>query len=123
MPKRVTIDGNEAAAYVAYKTNEVVAIYPITSASPMGELSEEWSARAEVNLWGSAPQIIEMQSEAYKTEPRFSILWRTHPDNANAFLKAEQQAVTKRFQHLKQLSELPVGDDEGGKSAAKAEKP
>ncbi len=64
MPKKITIDGNEAAAYIAHKTNEVIAIYPITPASPMGELSDEWSAQQRKNLWGTVPQIIEMQSEA-----------------------------------------------------------
>jgi pyruvate-ferredoxin/flavodoxin oxidoreductase len=64
MPDMVTIDGNEAAAHVAYKTNEVIAIYPITPASPMGEMAEEWSAVSHANLWGSTPEIIEMQSEA-----------------------------------------------------------
>ena len=60
----ITVDGNEAAAYVAYKTNEVVAIYPITPASAMGELSDTWSALGEKNLWGSVPLVVEMQSEA-----------------------------------------------------------
>ena len=59
----LTIDGNEAAAQVAYKTSEVIAIYPITPASPMGELSDLWSVHAEQNIWGSVPQVIEMQSE------------------------------------------------------------
>ncbi|NJN83558.1 MAG: pyruvate:ferredoxin (flavodoxin) oxidoreductase [Caldilineaceae bacterium] len=61
--EQVTIDGNEAAAYVAFKTNEVVAIYPITPASPMGELADYWSSRAEKNMWGSTPLVAEMQSE------------------------------------------------------------
>jgi len=60
---QVTIDGNEAAAYVAYKTNEIIAIYPITPASAMGELADLWSAQGEKNLWGSVPLVIEMQSE------------------------------------------------------------
>jgi len=64
MTRKVTIDGNEAAAYIAHKTNEVIAIYPITPASPMGELSDEWSARKQTNIWGSVPEIIEVQSEA-----------------------------------------------------------
>ncbi|MBI5020431.1 MAG: pyruvate:ferredoxin (flavodoxin) oxidoreductase [Ignavibacteriales bacterium] len=59
----VTIDGNEAAAFVAHKTNEVIAIYPITPSSPMGEWSDEWSALGKRNLWGTIPQVIEMQSE------------------------------------------------------------
>jgi len=59
----VTIDGNEAAAYVAHKLNEVIAIYPITPSSPMGEWSDEWSALGRKNLWGTIPQVVEMQSE------------------------------------------------------------
>jgi pyruvate-ferredoxin/flavodoxin oxidoreductase len=60
----VTIDGNEAAAYVAHRTNEVIAIYPITPASPMGEHADEWSAFGETNIWGTVPLVTEMQSEA-----------------------------------------------------------
>ncbi|NDD54954.1 pyruvate:ferredoxin (flavodoxin) oxidoreductase, partial [bacterium] len=55
--------GNEAAAYVAYKTNEVVAIYPITPSSPMSELADQWSASEIKNIWGSVPLVQEMQSE------------------------------------------------------------
>ncbi|MEW5807623.1 MAG: pyruvate:ferredoxin (flavodoxin) oxidoreductase [Acidobacteriota bacterium] len=62
--KIVTIDGNEAAAYVAHKTNEVIAIYPITPSSPMGELADEWSAKGVRNIWGTIPIVVEMQSEA-----------------------------------------------------------
>ncbi|GAB4320823.1 MAG: pyruvate:ferredoxin (flavodoxin) oxidoreductase [Candidatus Zixiibacteriota bacterium] len=58
-----TIDGNEAAAYTAYRTNEVIAIYPITPSSPMGELSDAWSAVDEPNIWGTIPLVVEMQSE------------------------------------------------------------
>ena len=60
----ITVDGNEAAAYIAYKTNEIIAIYPITPASTMGELADMWSAQGEKNLWGNVPHVIEMQSEA-----------------------------------------------------------
>ena len=60
---KVTLDGNEAAAYVAHKTNEVIAIYPITPSSPMGEWSDEWSSRGKENIWGSVPAVVEMQSE------------------------------------------------------------
>ncbi len=56
MPRSiVTIDGNEAAAYIAYKTNEVAAIYPITPSSPMGELADAWNAAGERNIWGTVP--------------------------------------------------------------------
>ncbi len=61
--KNVTIDGNEAAAYVAHQINEVIAIYPITPSSPMGEHSDEWSAKAKKNIWGTVPSVTEMQSE------------------------------------------------------------
>ena len=65
MGKKVaTIDGNEAAAYVAHKTNDVIAIYPITPASQMGELADVWSATGRKNLWGEVPEVIQMQSEA-----------------------------------------------------------
>jgi pyruvate-ferredoxin/flavodoxin oxidoreductase len=60
----ITIDGNEAAARVAYQTSEVIAIYPITPASAMGEWADEWAAKGETNLWGAVPEVIEMQSEA-----------------------------------------------------------
>jgi len=59
-----TIDGNEAAASVAHRTNEVIAIYPITPSSTMGELADEWSAAGRTNLWDQVPQVVEMQSEA-----------------------------------------------------------
>ncbi|MCO6457733.1 MAG: pyruvate:ferredoxin (flavodoxin) oxidoreductase [Pirellulaceae bacterium] len=60
----VTLDGNEAAALVAHQTNEVIAIYPITPASPMGELSDAWSAVDRQNIFGTVPDVIQMQSEA-----------------------------------------------------------
>src|SRR5512135_1414899 len=61
--EQVTIDGNEAAAYVAHKTNEVIAIYPITPSSTMGEWADEWSAKGVKNIWGTVPLVVEMQSE------------------------------------------------------------
>jgi len=60
---KVTIDGNEAAAYVAHQINEVIAIYPITPSSPMGEWADQWSAEQKPNIWGTVPTVIEMQSE------------------------------------------------------------
>ena len=61
--RRTTIDGNEAAASVAYRTSEVIAIYPITPSSAMGELADEWATKRRQNLWGTVPEVIEMQSE------------------------------------------------------------
>src|SRR5216110_1859848 len=60
---RATVDGNEAAASVAYRLNEVCCIYPITPSSPMAELADEWSSRHRPNIWGSVPAVVEMQSE------------------------------------------------------------
>ncbi len=59
----IVVDGNEAAARVAHKLSEVIAIYPITPSSPMGEFADAWTAAGEPNLWGAVPEVIEMQSE------------------------------------------------------------
>ncbi len=59
----VTIEGNEAVAHIAYALSEVIAIYPITPSTPMGELADAWSAAGRANLWGTVPLVIEMQSE------------------------------------------------------------
>jgi pyruvate-ferredoxin/flavodoxin oxidoreductase len=64
MERKISVmDGNEAAASVAFRTNEVIAIYPITPASPMGEVSDLWSTQEKKNIWGTTPLIVEMQSE------------------------------------------------------------
>ena len=61
--RRITVDGNEAAASVAYRASETIAIYPITPSSPMAELCDEWASRKKPNLWGAIPEVAEMQSE------------------------------------------------------------
>src|SRR5678815_4888244 len=61
--RRMTVDGNEAAASVAFRFSEVIAIYPITPSSPMAEACDEWAGKKKTNLWGVIPQIAEMQSE------------------------------------------------------------
>ena len=61
--KRTIVDGNEAAASVAFRLSEVVAIYPITPSSPMGEWADQWMAEGAQNIWGTVPDVIEMQSE------------------------------------------------------------
>src|SRR5512135_2179500 len=58
-----TLDANEAAAYVAYRLNEVMAIYPITPSSPIAEWCDQWASEGQQNLWGTIPSIVEMQSE------------------------------------------------------------
>ena len=69
----VTIDGNEAAAYVAHKCSEVCIIYPITPSSPMGEHSDEWSAQGKTNLWGTVPEVgcPEIQVEGIRRKVSF----------------------------------------------------
>ncbi|MCP3974421.1 MAG: pyruvate:ferredoxin (flavodoxin) oxidoreductase [bacterium] len=62
-PAQIVVDGNEAAARVAHSLSEVIAIYPITPASPMGELADAWSQRSDPNIWGTIPEVVEMQSE------------------------------------------------------------
>src|SRR5215469_14636793 len=59
----ITIDGNEAVAAVAHALSEVIAIYPITPSTSMGEYADSWSAQGKRNLWGTVPQVVEMQSE------------------------------------------------------------
>ena len=61
--RRITVDGNEAAASVAHRLSEVIAIYPITPSSTMGELADAWSAHGRRNVWGDVPDVVEMQSE------------------------------------------------------------
>ena len=63
MGGREITDGNEGAAWVAYRASEVIAIYPITPATPMGELADAWSSQGVPNAWGAVPQVVEMQSE------------------------------------------------------------
>lgn len=62
-PRMITVDGNEACASVAYRMNEVAAIYPITPSSTMGELADQWMAEKRTNLWGRVLDVVEMQSE------------------------------------------------------------
>ncbi len=61
--RMITVDGNEAVALVAHRLSEVIAIYPITPSSSMGELADEWSSQQRPNLWGDVPDVVEMQAE------------------------------------------------------------
>ncbi|MCU0241257.1 MAG: pyruvate:ferredoxin (flavodoxin) oxidoreductase, partial [Vicinamibacteria bacterium] len=61
--RMITIDGNEAAASTAFRINEVIAIYPITPSSNMGEFSDEWASQGKKNIWDIVPTVVEMQSE------------------------------------------------------------
>ena len=77
---QVTIDGNEAAAYVAHKTNEVIAIYPITPSSSMGEHADAWSARGEPNIWGKRADWVRL--EGTKDGKTIGIAIFNHPASA-----------------------------------------
>ena len=59
----ISVDGNEAAARIAYQLSEICAIYPITPSSTMAELADEWASKKTPNIWGHVPEVIEMQSE------------------------------------------------------------
>ncbi len=63
-PAIATIDGNEAAARVAHALSEIIVLYPITPASPMGEFCDAWTGAGRRNIWGAVPDVVEMQSEA-----------------------------------------------------------
>ncbi|MCL1888020.1 MAG: pyruvate:ferredoxin (flavodoxin) oxidoreductase, partial [Kiritimatiellaeota bacterium] len=63
MATKIMLDGNEAAAKIAFKVSEICAIYPITPSSPMAEWCDEWAARKSANIWGTVPQVVEMESE------------------------------------------------------------
>jgi len=63
MRKKIAVDGNEATALIAHRLSEVIAIYPITPSSNMGEFADDWSAQRRKNLWGMVPDVVEMQSE------------------------------------------------------------
>jgi pyruvate-ferredoxin/flavodoxin oxidoreductase len=63
MSKKIMLDGNQAAAQIAFACSEVAAIYPITPSSPMGEWNDEWAAKGEKNIWGTVPHVVELQSE------------------------------------------------------------
>jgi len=58
-----TIDANEAVAYVAHRINEVIAVYPITPSSPMGEWTDAWASEGQPNIWGTIPLVVEMQDD------------------------------------------------------------
>jgi pyruvate-ferredoxin/flavodoxin oxidoreductase len=61
--RMITVDGNAACAHVAHATNEIITIYPITPSSPIAEVCDAKSAAGKVNIWGSVPEVLEMQSE------------------------------------------------------------
>ena len=65
-PKLITVDGNAAAAHVAYRLSEVIAIYPITPSSTMGEIADAMAATGQKNLWGTTPSVTEMQSGRWR---------------------------------------------------------
>src|SRR5690348_7724878 len=61
--EKITLDANEATAYIAHHVSEVIAIYPITPSSAMGEWADQWSSEGKKNIWGTTPLVVEMQSE------------------------------------------------------------
>ena len=108
--RHVAIDGNEAISSVAYRLNEVIAIYPITPASPMGELCDEWAALGRHNLWGSVPDVVEMQSEAGAAGPWVSRSPNHHtPKAANTTISARNPLGMARLSRPDDRGQRGVG--------------
>ena len=84
----ISVDGNEAAARVAYQLSEICAIYPITPSSPMAELADEWSSARQKNLWGHVPTVIEMQHEGGAAGTVHGALHPVHFQPRSRLLKA-----------------------------------
>ena len=80
--KMATMDGNEAAASVAHRLSEVIAIYPITPSTTMGELADAWSAAGRPNIWGTTPLVAEMQSEG-GAAGAIQCCWLNSPTNSS----------------------------------------
>lgn len=128
MNQMLTIDGNEAVASVAFRVAEVIAIYPITPSSGMGELSDEWAAQAKVNIWGCVPKVVELQSEGgaagtvhgaapsisfrefARTEARFTVLERQHPEAAERFMVQAEKDAKLRHQEYLELAAMALPD-------------
>ncbi len=97
----IMVDGNEAAARVAYQLSEVCAIYPITPSSTMAELADAWAAEGQTNLWGNIPTVVEMQSEGQRLvvceerEPSALQHEGEVPDPGNAGKQLHRSASTK----------------------------
>ena len=81
------IDANEAVARVAYALNEVIAVYPITPATPMGEWADAWAAAGRKNLWRTVPSIIEMQSEGGAAGAIHGALKQVHSQRRSTLLR------------------------------------
>ena len=84
----ICVDGNEAVARVAHKLSEVIAIYPITPASPMGELADAWSSARRTNLWGAVPDVVEISK---RIDAELDALLRARPSHEP---EPEPDAVT-----------------------------
>jgi pyruvate-ferredoxin/flavodoxin oxidoreductase len=98
--RMITVDANEAVASVAHRTNEVIVIYPITPSSPMGEWCDEWSANGKTNIWGSVPDVTEMQSEAGAIAAIHGAL------QAGSLATADQQPVAEQLGQQLQVGGL-----------------
>ena len=101
------LDGNEAAARIAYQLSEVISIYPITPASPMAEHCDDWAAQSRPNMWGITPDVVEMQSEAGAAGALHGAL----PQRAQGATLTASQALLHKFPHTdKHPGELTPSD-------------
>ena len=112
--EQITLDGNEAAAYVAYKTNEVIAIYPITPSSPMGEFADAWAATSDKNIWGAVPheEAIAKIKESIK---------KTYGKRGDAVVKQNYIAVDETLAHLYEARKLGLFPDAAGPGKKRAD--
>ena len=99
---KITVDGNEAAALVAHRASEVIAIYPITPSSTMSELADEWSSQGKKNRWSVVPDVVEMQSEAGAAGA------------VHGALQAEAPFFLRRLWHSFVIGEAPLRVMTGG---------
>ena len=102
--RKVTIDGNEAAAYVAHRTNEVIAIFPITPSSPMGEWADAWYAAKQKNPWGVAP-LVRLRRLGRR-------LPRRNPEEAKRLLNQAQRDAAARWTFCKRLAAIQYSPTE-----------
>ncbi len=136
--RRWITDGNEAAASVAHRTSEVIAIYPITPSSTMGELADSWSTQGRTNIWGSVPDVVEMQSEGgarfdprrtakgepplrldsapprldvvdyMRNEGRFRMVEKAGPERFKTLTRAAQREARQRYAVYQQLAGITI---------------
>jgi hypothetical protein len=105
---KVTIDGNEGVAHVAYQASDVIAIYPITPSSPMGEWADQWATEGRPNIWGTVPSVVEMQSRWSQARRWVAVLHRhAWPDSPGHLFRRSLDASLRETDDAELLDVLP----------------